>query len=119
MRGQQGARAEPELGDGLWTRPWRVAKGTSSTGLRPAFVSARARGASAVVMTPCVSGCRSAQWWRRCRNRDCSGLEVYARLDKDTYPDKIKVTNTQFKTINIAGHEFHPEWNYIIRPHDH
>jgi hypothetical protein len=48
-----------------------------------------------------------------------TGLEVYARLDNDTYPDKIKVTNTELKTINIAGREFHPEWNYIITPHDH
>jgi hypothetical protein len=48
-----------------------------------------------------------------------TGLEVYARLDDGTYPDKIKVTDADFKTINIAGHEFHPEWNYIIRPHGH
>ena len=48
-----------------------------------------------------------------------TGLEVYARLDKDTYPDRIKVTNTEFTAVNIAGHEFHPEWNYIITPHDH
>ena len=40
-------------------------------------------------------------------------------VDTTTYPDKIKVTNAEFKTINIAGHEFHPEWNYIIRPHGH
>ena len=48
-----------------------------------------------------------------------TGLEVYARLDQGTYPDKIKVMNAEFKTINIAGREFHPEWNYIIRPHGH
>jgi hypothetical protein len=48
-----------------------------------------------------------------------TGLEVYARLDEGTYADKIKVTNAEFKTINIAGHEFHPEWNYIITPHGH
>jgi len=46
-----------------------------------------------------------------------TGLEVYARLDEGTYPDKIKVTDAEFKTVNIAGREFHPEWNYIIRPH--
>jgi Rhodopirellula transposase DDE domain len=48
-----------------------------------------------------------------------TGLEVYARLDKDTYPDKIKVANTEFTAVNIHGHGFHPEWNYIISPHDH
>ena len=48
-----------------------------------------------------------------------TGLEVYARLDEGTYPDKIKVTDAEFKTINIAGHGFHPEWNYVIRPPGH
>jgi hypothetical protein len=48
-----------------------------------------------------------------------TGLEVYARLDEGTYPDKIKVTNAELETINIAGQEFHPEWNYVITPHDH
>jgi hypothetical protein len=48
-----------------------------------------------------------------------TGREVYARLDEGAYPDQIKVTNAEFKTVNIAGREFHPEWNYIIRPHGH
>ena len=46
-----------------------------------------------------------------------TGLEVYARLDEGVYPDKIKVTDAEFTDVNIHGHEFHPEWNYIIRPH--
>jgi len=48
-----------------------------------------------------------------------TGLEVYARLDERTYPDKIKVTSAELETINIVGQDFHPEWNYIITPHDH
>ena len=36
------------------SRNWRDARRTSSTGSRPAFVSARVRGASAVVVTPSV-----------------------------------------------------------------
>ena len=48
-----------------------------------------------------------------------TGLEVYARLDDGTYPDKIKVTTAELKTVNLDGREFHPEWNYVIRPHDH
>jgi hypothetical protein len=48
-----------------------------------------------------------------------SGLEVYARLDEGTYPDKIKVTDTEFEALNIDRHKFHPEWNYVIKPHDH
>ncbi len=46
-----------------------------------------------------------------------TGLEVYARLDEGTYPDKIRVTDAEFKTVNIHPREFHPEWNYIINPH--
>ena len=48
-----------------------------------------------------------------------TGLEVYARLDEGTYPDKIRVTDAEFNTVNIHPHEFHPEWNYIIKPHGH
>ena len=48
-----------------------------------------------------------------------AGLVVYARLDDGSYPDKIKVTNAEFKAVNIAGRGFHPEWNYIIRPRRH
>jgi len=48
-----------------------------------------------------------------------TGLEVYARLDQSTHPDKITVTNAELGTVNVAGHVFHPEWNYIIRPHRH
>ncbi len=46
-----------------------------------------------------------------------TGLEVYARLDPATYPDKIRVPDAEFKAINLHGHdEFHPEWNYTIKP---
>ncbi len=48
-----------------------------------------------------------------------TGLEVYARLDEGTYPDKIRVTDAEFETLNIDRHEFHPEWNYVIKPHGH
>jgi transposase len=45
-----------------------------------------------------------------------SGLEVYARLDEGTYPDKIKVSDAELAQIRLEGHEFHPEWNYTISP---
>jgi hypothetical protein len=45
-----------------------------------------------------------------------TGLEVYARLDDNTYPDKIAVTDAQLAAVNITRHEFHPEWNYTIKP---
>lgn len=45
-----------------------------------------------------------------------SGLDVYARLDEGTYPDKIKVPDSELKAVNLYGDEFHPEWNYSIKP---
>jgi hypothetical protein len=45
-----------------------------------------------------------------------TGLEVYARLDNGAYPDKIKVPDADLKTISLHGDEFHPEWNYTIKP---
>jgi len=48
-----------------------------------------------------------------------TGLEIYARLDDGSYPAKIRVTNAELKTINVHRHEFHPEWNYLIKPHGH
>jgi transposase len=45
-----------------------------------------------------------------------TGLRVYARLDPETYPTQIKVTDQQMRTVNIHGEEFHPEWNYTITP---
>ncbi len=44
------------------------------------------------------------------------GLEVYARLDEGSYPDKIKVPDREIKDLNLHCAEFHPEWNYSIKP---
>jgi len=45
-----------------------------------------------------------------------TGLKVYARLDENTYPTKIKVTDEQLAAVQIKGDHFHPEWNYTIIP---
>jgi hypothetical protein len=45
-----------------------------------------------------------------------TGLEVYARLDDASYPDKIRVPDSEIKAINLHGNLFHPEWNYTIKP---
>ena len=45
-----------------------------------------------------------------------TGLEVYARLDENAYPDKIKITDQQLAAVNLHAHTFHPEWNYTINP---
>jgi DDE family transposase len=44
-----------------------------------------------------------------------SGLEVYAQLDQRD-PDKLKVTDAELAAVQLQGHHFHPEWNYVIEP---
>jgi hypothetical protein len=48
-----------------------------------------------------------------------TGLKVYARLDEHEYPRKIKVTDQQLADVNLARRDWHPEWNYLITPHQH
>jgi Rhodopirellula transposase DDE domain len=45
-----------------------------------------------------------------------TGPRVYAQLDQRTYPDKIKVSDTELSQIRIEANSFHPEWNYTIKP---
>jgi len=45
-----------------------------------------------------------------------TGLQVYARLDPAEYVKGIKVTDAELAAVNIVRDEFHPEWNYEIRP---
>jgi hypothetical protein len=44
-----------------------------------------------------------------------TGLEVYARLDKNEYP-KLEVTDAQLAAVNLTPNTFHGEWNYTINP---
>jgi transposase len=44
-----------------------------------------------------------------------TGLEVFARLDDNTYP-KVEVSDAQLAAVNLTRDPFHPEWNYTIRP---
>jgi hypothetical protein len=45
-----------------------------------------------------------------------TGLKVYARLDENAYPDKIKITDDQLAQVQLHGETFHPESNYTIKP---
>ena len=47
--------------------------------------------------------------------RTDTGLEVFARLDDNQYP-KVEVSDEQLAAVNITRHQFHPEWNYTIKP---
>lgn len=45
-----------------------------------------------------------------------TGLNVTASLDKNQYEIGRKVSNQEFKFINLHRHEFHGEWNYTVKP---
>ena len=45
-----------------------------------------------------------------------AGLKVECALDMRTYEKGIKVSDTEMEMLNIAGDDFHPEWNYTIKP---
>lgn len=45
-----------------------------------------------------------------------AGLKVYARLDEGSYPDKIRVPDAEVAAVNLTRHEFHGEWNYMVKP---
>ena len=45
-----------------------------------------------------------------------TGLSVYAQLDERTYPTAVTVSDGELAAVNLHGHDFHPEWNYVINP---
>jgi hypothetical protein len=48
--------------------------------------------------------------------RTNTGLEVRAVLDENEYKAGRKISNDEIASLNIHGDEFHPEWNYTVRP---
>ncbi len=49
--------------------------------------------------------------------RTRTGLSVKAVLDPNEYPLGVKVSNAQFRELNIDWHPTHPTWNYTLKPH--
>lgn len=45
-----------------------------------------------------------------------SGLRVNARLDKKTYPTKVKTSDEEMRSLNLLPHTFHGDWNYTVNP---
>jgi Rhodopirellula transposase DDE domain len=45
-----------------------------------------------------------------------TGLKVESALDTRTYRKGIRVSKAEMTSLDIAGDQFHPEWNYTIRP---
>ncbi len=44
------------------------------------------------------------------------GLTVQCELDNRLYEKGVQVSAEEMNGLNIERHEFHPEWNYTIRP---
>ena len=42
--------------------------------------------------------------------------KVESALDTRSYQKGIKVSKAVMKCLDITGDQFHPEWNYTIRP---
>jgi hypothetical protein len=45
-----------------------------------------------------------------------TGLKVHCRLDTAEYPTGVVVSDEQLKQVQIERNQFHPEWNYRVRP---
>src|SRR5207344_2488331 len=45
-----------------------------------------------------------------------TGLTVESALDTRSYQKGIKIRKAEMKCLDITGDQFHPEWNYTIRP---
>jgi Rhodopirellula transposase DDE domain len=45
-----------------------------------------------------------------------TGLTVHCVLDTGQYPTGIKYTKKDVDALPITRHDFHPEWNYTVRP---
>ncbi len=45
-----------------------------------------------------------------------AGLKVECALDTRTYEKGIKVSHAEMERLDITGDDFHPEWNYTIKP---
>jgi len=46
-----------------------------------------------------------------------AGLKVYAQLDEGAYKRGVKVSDSELAAVDLTRDDFHPEWNYVIKPH--
>ena len=45
-----------------------------------------------------------------------TGLKVECAIDASTYEKGVKVSDAEMASLDITGDQFHPEWNYTIKP---
>lgn len=48
--------------------------------------------------------------------KTAAGLSVSCDIDRSSYPKGSKVSDTELDMLNIRYDDFHPDWNYLIRP---
>jgi hypothetical protein len=48
-----------------------------------------------------------------------TGLTVHAELDTSEYHTGLAYTTRQVEALPITRHDFHPDWNYTLRPEPH
>jgi hypothetical protein len=48
--------------------------------------------------------------------RTATGLDIACAIDARQYPKGTTVPDTQFNALNITFDDFHPDWNYTLRP---
>lgn len=54
--------------------------------------------------------------WRALQTTTKAGLKVECALDTRTYQKGIKVSDAEMEMLDIAGDDFHSEWNDTIKP---
>ena len=48
-----------------------------------------------------------------------TGLTVHADLDTGRYPTGVKISDAQLAALPLTRHDWHPDWNYTLRPQPH
>jgi hypothetical protein len=63
-----------------------------------------------------VAGHHAKLAWPAADGSPCRGRADRRDDDQDLPEGRVKVSKAEKKRIDIAGDQFHPEWNYTIRP---
>ena len=45
-----------------------------------------------------------------------TGLRILAEWDQGYYPIGTEITDAELNALPLAGHEWHPDWNYDLKP---
>jgi hypothetical protein len=45
-----------------------------------------------------------------------TGLRILAEYDQGYYPTGVAVTDSELAGLPLRGHDWHPDWNYDLKP---